>query len=113
MESKIESESFKGPEYLVEDRIDFLIVYLSSFGTMVAFLLGSWVVQTPDMPFIDLVGDFSIAIFGMAVIALLPPLIARYLKTGRRIAQFVFGAFLVPLIAGVVINGMSILRALQ
>ena len=102
-------ETKSAPVYLVTDRADFIVVYLSSLGTLITLVLGAWFVQTPNMPLSEIWYVLPIAAF----IALLPPLVARFLKTGRRVNQFLFGALLAPFVGALVINGLSILKALQ
>lgn len=98
--------------HLVVDKVDFLVVYFASFTTMMFFFFGAWVVQSPDMSVKELWGDLWFVVPGAAIIALLPAFIARFIKTGRRITQLFFGAVLAPIIAVVVINGISIFKAL-
>lgn len=93
---------------LVETRTDFLFVYISSLLTMLAFVFGAWFVKTPDLPLQEIWYVFPSSV----VIALVPPAIGCFLKTGRRVIQVMFGALLAPLIAAVIINGLSALRAI-
>ena len=75
---------------------------------MLVLVFGAWLIQTPDMPLREIWYVFPSA----AITAFLPPAIGSFLKTGRRLVQVMFGALLAPLIAAVIVNGLSVLRVI-
>ena len=95
--------------HLVSNRTDFAFVYMSSFASMVLLITGSWVVTTRGMPFSELWFLILVA----AVVALVPPVVARFIKTYRRVIQLMFGAMLAPFIAAVIINGITVFKAVS